>query len=148
MFWSGAFVRVATPRGAVSSVFRRFAISVMLCLLAASSASAAEGVIDEAEWRTLTDGKTVRYKLNGRVTGREYYPPGEYFSIFEDATSGACFEGPWAFTEGRFCFLYADNFQCFSHTWRGDEIVSTSDVSGKEQVIDQIQSGDHLRCQH
>jgi len=134
-------------RGAESSVFRRFAISITLILSCAAPAAAADGVIGETEWRRLTDGKTVRYKMNGRVTGREYYPPGAYFSIFEDAKSGACYEGPWAYTEGRFCFLYADNFQCFSHSWRGDEIVSTSDVSGREQVIDQIQNGDQLRCQ-
>ncbi len=148
MFRSGANARNATPRGAESSVFRRFAFSVVLGLLTAAPVAAAESAIGEAEWRTLTDGKTVWYKLNGRVTGREYYPPGAYFSIFEDATSGICYEGPWAYTEGRFCFLYADNFQCFSHTRRGDDIVSTSDISGKEQVIDQIQSGDQLRCQH
>ena len=129
-------------------MFRRFALSIALVISGASPAVAAEGAIDEAEWRTLTDGKTVHYKLNGRLTGREYYPPGAYFSIFEDAASGICYEGPWAYTEGRFCFLYADNFQCFSHHWRAGKIVSTSDVSGREQVIDQIQSGDQLRCPH
>lgn len=129
-------------------MFRRFAISIALVLSCAPPLVAAEGAIDEAEWRTLTDGKTVHYKLNGRLTGREYYPPGAYFSIFEDTASGVCYEGPWAYTEGRFCFLYADNFQCFSHHWRGDKIVSTSDVSGREQVIDKIQSGDQLRCPH
>lgn len=128
-------------------MFRQLAISITLPLLCVAPVSAAEGAIGEAEWRKLTNGKTVHYKLNGQVTGREYYPPGEYFSIFEDATSGVCYEGPWAFTEGRFCFLYADNFQCFSHTRRGDEIVSKSDVSGREQVIDQIQNGDQLSCQ-
>lgn len=127
-------------------MFRRFAISITLALLFAAPVAATDSTIGEAEWRKLTNGKTVRYKLNGRVTGREYYPPGEYFSVFEDAASGVCYEGPWAFTEGRFCFLYADNFQCFAHIRRDDEIVSKSDVNGREQIIDQIQSGDQLRC--
>lgn len=127
-------------------MFRRFAISTMLTALCAAPVAAADSTIDEAEWRKLTNGNTVHYKRNGQVTGREYYPPGEYFSIFEDAASGVCYEGPWAFTDGRFCFLYADNFQCFSHTRRGDKIVSKSDVSGREQIIDQIQNGDQLGC--
>lgn len=134
------------PWGAECSVFRQFAIVITLALPSATPVAAAEGPIGEAEWRKLTDGKTVHYKQNGRITGREYYPRGEYFSIYEDAASGVCYEGPWAFTEGRFCFLYADNFQCFSHTRRGGKIISTSDVSGREQIIDQIQSGDQLSC--
>lgn len=127
-------------------MFRRFAILILLAAPSAAPVAAAEGAIGEAEWRKLTNGKTVQYMQNGRITGREYYPPGEYFSIFEDAASGICYEGPWAYTEGRFCFLYADNFQCFAHTRRGDKIISTSDVSGKEQIIEQIKSGDQLKC--
>lgn len=127
-------------------MFKQLAISTVLAVLYVAPVTAADSTIGEAEWRKLTNGNTVQYKQNGQITGREYYPPGEYFSIFEDAASGVCYEGPWAFTDGRFCFLYADNFQCFSHTRRGEEIVSKSDVSGREQIIDQIQSGDQLGC--
>ena len=127
-------------------VCRRFAIPIVLGFLSATPLAAAEGAIGEAEWRRLTNGNTVHYKMNGRVVGREYYPPGEYFSIFEDIASGVCYEGPWAFTEGRFCFLYADNFQCFAHIRRGDKIVSKSDDSGREQIIDKILGGDRLSC--
>ena len=106
---------------------------------------AADSAISESEWRNLTNGNTLHYKANGPLVGREYYPPGEYFSVFQDA-SGTCYEGPWAYTEGKFCFLYADNFQCFAHLRRGDKIVSKSDVNGREQVIDQIVGGDGLSC--
>ena len=125
---------------------RPFTILCVLSAFCAASVAAKDTSIDETEWRSLTNGKTVRYTKNGRAIGREYYPPGEYFSSFEDTASGACYEGPWAFTEGRFCFLYADNFQCFAHIRRGDKIVSKSDVSGREQIIDQILGGDRLSC--
>ncbi len=125
---------------------RLFTIQCVLSAFCAASVAAKDTSIGETEWRSLTNGKTVRYTKNGRVFGREYYPPGEYFSIFEDTASGACYEGPWAFTEGRFCFLYADNFQFFAHIRRGDKIVSKSDVSGREQIIDQILGGDRLSC--
>jgi len=137
---------VSKPLGVQSLVFKQFAIFVMLGLAGAAPLPAAENAIGEAEWRKLTNGKTVQYTRNGRVVGREYYPPGEYFSIFEDLSSGVCYEGPWAYTEGRFCFLYADNFQCFAHIRRGEEIVSKSDVSGREHIIDEILGGDRLSC--
>ena len=125
----------------------RLLASVMLCCaICLGALAAADSPIGEAEWRKLTNGKTVHYKSGGKLTGREYYPPNEYFSIFQDAASGACYEGPWAYTEGRFCFLYADNFQCFAHVRRGDQIVSKSDISGREQVIDSIVGGDKLTC--
>ncbi len=132
--------------GADGFVHMLFAILIVFSALGATPGAAKDNPIGEAEWRKLTNGKTVHYIKNGRVVGREYYPPGEYFSIFEDTASGTCYEGPWAFTEGRFCFLYADNFQCFAHLRRGDMIVSKSDVSGREQIIDQIVGGDRLSC--
>lgn len=125
---------------------RQFAILIAFSTLLAAPAFAADNLIGEDEWLRLTNGKTVRYTQEGRVVGREYYPPDAYFSIFEDVSSGVCYEGPWAFTEGRFCFLYAENFQCYAHIRRGDKIVSRSDVNGREQIIDKILRGDQLSC--
>ena len=126
-------------------MFVRLCAVMSIVAVSAGAAPAADSPLDEAEWRRLTDGATVHYSKNGRPAGREYYVPNESFTVFVDP-SGACYEGAWAFTEGRFCFLYAESFQCFAHLKRGDRLVSRSDVSGREQVIDRITRNEPLSC--
>ena len=108
-------------------------------------AIAADEAISLDEWLTLTLGKTVHYAVGGEPTGREYYPADGGFAVFE-APDGACVEGPWAHDEGRFCFWYGAQFQCFHHLRRGGEIISRSDTGGDEQVVTHIADDEPIYC--
>lgn len=121
------------------------AVGIAIALVFVVGAAAKDGPIDEGEWLALIDGKTVHYSIGGRPLGREYYPPGEPFSIYQTA-EGSCVEGPFAYTDGHFCFWYGERFQCFEYYRRGNAIYSRADTGGKEIKIDRIVKGSNLSC--
>lgn len=118
--------------------------AVIATLLAAVPAAGGE-VISLEEWLALTSGKTVHYAVNGEESGREYYPDGGRFAVFE-APNGDCVEGPWAHTDGRFCFWYGEHFQCFIHMRLDGVLISRPDTGGADQIITEIADDEPLVC--
>lgn len=114
-------------------------------LSAPAGGHSAEAAIPLEEWRALTLGKTVHYSIGGRPAGREYYPEAGDFAVFL-TPDGMCVEGPWAFDEGRFCFLYGEALQCFAHLRRGDDIVSRPEAGGDEQIVARISKDEPISC--
>lgn len=119
-------------------------MGLFLAMTLAAPAGAAQPLQGD-EWRELADGNTVFYDASGQPEGREYYYPGQNFSIYQ-TTDGKCYEGPWAYDDGRFCFWYADIFQCFAYYRRGDEIFSKADEGGRELRVTRIEPGWDLSC--
>ncbi len=116
-----------------------------IVLFLAAAPVAGDEVVTLEEWLALTTGKTVHYAVDGKPAGREYYPDGARFAVFE-AVNGDCVEGPWAHTDGRFCFWYGENFQCYYHLRRNGKLISRPDTGGAEQVITEIADDEPLFC--
>ncbi len=122
--------RPSTPRLAV--------IAAALLIAAPSLATdpaAGERVLDLAEWRALTDGRTVHYELRGRVWGREHFHRGRDSATFV-APDGQCMTAPWAYAEGVFCFAY-QGMDCFRHVRRGERLfaVPLSDAGDEQEIV-------------
>ena len=126
---------------ALRYVFAAFAAA----LAPIGMACAQDILLNEDEWRGMTEGRTVIYTDKGDLAGWEYYYPGENVTLFV-TPEGACVTGIWAFAEDRFCFSYDDSFQCFHHLRRGDRLISQHDRTGAEQVIDEIVDAKPTNC--
>lgn len=99
-----------------------------------------------AEFRAMTDGKTVYFELeDGEPWGREYYIPGTQDSIFVFA-DGECFEGHWTYDSSYYCYHYRDQPSCWLHFWEGDTIKVES-RSGMRQVVGKIVEREPLSCE-
>lgn len=93
-----------------------------------------------AEWRALTDGRTVTYHLRGRLWGREFFHPGGGRATFVSA-DGDCATAPWEYVDGLYCFHYAGR-DCFRHVRRGDELAAIpTTLGGETQMIVEIADG-------
>ncbi|MEM7547375.1 MAG: hypothetical protein AAF367_17740 [Pseudomonadota bacterium] len=112
-------------------------IAAAMLLASALPVGGGDSLIGLGEWTRLTSGKTVYYSIDGEYQGKEYYAPGEAFLVFI-APDGQCIEGVWAYTDGRFCFSYGADFQCFAHLRRGEKLFSRPDTGGAEQEIERI----------
>lgn len=102
-----------------------------------------EQTFSESEWRDYAAGRTLYYELNGRLVGREYYPPNGDRVIFEYA-NGRCFDGTWFIQNGLFCFNY-DQTHCFEHVRRGGEVYAR-ETDGDEQRVTR-RTDEILSCQ-
>ena len=112
-------------------------VSTVMLLISVQPACAEDGSISLREWKALTSGKTIYYHLNGTYQGKEYYLPDDAFLVFM-TPDGQCVEGVWAYADGRYCFSYGANFQCFDHLRRGSRLFSRADTGGPEQEIKRI----------
>ena len=96
-----------------------------LILLAGATAAAdlqpGDAPIPEAEWRAMTDGRTVWYSLNGMHWGKEYFHPGSDTATFV-GVNGLCATAPWVHVDGLYCFSYT-GLDCFRHVRRGEAIL-------------------------
>ncbi|MEL7463958.1 MAG: hypothetical protein AAFN79_07815 [Pseudomonadota bacterium] len=120
-------------------------VAASLPFCAAAAFAAADDVVSFDEWMSLTEGRIVHYAIDGKNAGKEYYHIGGGFSVFV-APDGSCVEGPWAHTDGRFCFWYGADFQCFYHKRRNGSLISQPDTGGQVQVITEITDGEPLFC--
>lgn len=120
-------------------------VTAVSAFIAVAGIATADEAISLEEWRALAIGKTVHYSVDGKPAGREYYTDDGAFAVFQ-APDGACVEGPWAHDDGRYCFWYGTDFQCFYHWRRGGRIITQSDTGGQEQVIERIEENEPLFC--
>lgn len=113
-----------------------------------AEANAQDGLrtIPFAEFRALTDGKTLYFELeDGQLWGREYYVPGTQDSVFVFA-DGECFEGYWTYDETYYCYHYRDQPSCWLHFWEGGQIKVES-ATGMRQVVGKIVDREPLSCE-
>lgn len=128
---------------------RALAASALVLALTVAAAQAGDILpgdqeIGLAEWREMTEGRTVWYTLDGRHWGREYFHPGTDSATFVSA-EGDCATAPWVYAEGVFCFAYT-GMDCFRHIRRGDQLLAVPLSDGVTQVIDKITDGP-LSCE-
>lgn len=93
------------------------------------------------QWRALTDGRTVWYRIDGKVWGRESYraAPGHVTFQFPD---GECIEADWSWSEPWFCFDFGQALgggppHCFRHVRYEGRLWALS-RSGEPQAIEKI----------
>ncbi|WP_316014783.1 hypothetical protein [Roseobacter sp. HKCCA0434] len=88
----------------------------LACLLAAPACAQDGRDIPLAEWRAMTEGRTVIYRIGPEVFAREtYHPGGQVVSILY--ADGTCLEGTWRFIEpaSAYCFSWPNGKFCYRH---------------------------------
>lgn len=66
------------------------------------------------DWRTMTDGKTVVYEIDGETFGYESYRGEGNVTI--RLGDGTCIDGTWFMEQTAFCFDWQDGpLNCFNH---------------------------------
>lgn len=133
---------------------RRRALPVLALALAAPLAAMAAGATEPApadepiglaEWRAMTDGRTVHYEIDGQVWGREHFHKGRDSATFV-APDGECMTAPWAYAEGVYCFAY-QGMDCFRHVRRDGRLFAVPIAgSGDTQEIVRI-TDEPLSCE-
>lgn len=122
-------------------------------LVLAVPASAAEGTapaedagalrdIPPADWRQMTRGQTVTYRMGGEIWARESYAlSGDTVAI--RLADGTCMEGVWSWTDGTYCFAWSSGeLSCFRHVRADGEIlVIPTDSGGAVQTVSDISPG-------
>lgn len=92
-----------------------------------------------AEWRALTRGRTVWYRIDGALWGRESYrEDGRVIFQFPD---GECLDAEWSYRAPWFCFDFGQALggspHCFRHIELDDQLYALG-RSGAPQAIDRI----------
>ncbi|RMF34364.1 MAG: hypothetical protein D6754_15175 [Alphaproteobacteria bacterium] len=107
-------------------MIRRIALAlILLAAPMAAAAGARDKPIPLEEWRSMTDGRTVYYYIDGVFFGREHYWPGTNMVTFQHA-SGLCADAHWTYRNGIYCFHF-DRPHCFAHVHRAGRIVIIPD---------------------
>ena len=93
--------------------------------------------IPYAEWRAMTEGRTVWYLIEGDVWGRESYRAGSDALVFQ-FPDGQCLPATWSHRDPWFCFDFQDALpdplHCFRHLrWEGG-IWVLGDMGAVQQV--------------
>ncbi|MEC9434243.1 MAG: hypothetical protein VYD87_15185 [Pseudomonadota bacterium] len=99
-----------------------------------------------AEWRALTNGRTVWYRIDGELWGRESYrQDGRVTFQFPD---GECLDAAWDYQDPWFCFDFGQALggvpHCFRHIRLEDRLYALG-RSGAPQAIDRI-DGAPIAC--
>lgn len=94
-----------------------------------------------AEWRRLTAGRTVWYRIGDDLWGRERYSADGARLTFQFA-DGTCVEAQWTWIEPWFCFEFGpalDNAgpHCFRHIAHDGRLWALG-LRGEPQAIDRI----------
>ncbi len=87
--------------------------------------------ISEAEWRSMTNGKTVVYQIDGETYGYESYRGDNNVTIqLED---GTCIDGTWYMQQTAFCFDWQGGpLNCFNHKRFNGEVYVVGLEDGVE----------------
>lgn len=98
--------------------------------------------VPPAEWRALTEGRTVWYFARDGLWGRELYRLGDAapdggFVTFEHR-GGECLDARWRYEAGLYCFDFgAGPAHCFRHMRWQDRLFAIS-TSGDVQEVKRI----------
>ncbi len=80
------------------------------------------GDIGFEEWRAMSAGKTLTYRIDGAFWALERYAPTGN-RVMLQLNTGECLEGTWAYEDGTFCYAWDSGEQsCFRHTRMAGEI--------------------------
>jgi hypothetical protein len=135
----------ARPRHAVPVLALALAAPLAAMAAGATEAVPADEPIGLAEWRAMTDGRTLHYEIGGEVWGREHFHKGRDSATFV-APNGECMTAPWAYAEGVYCFAY-QGMDCFRHVRRGGRLFAVPiGRSGDTQEIVRI-TDEPLSCE-
>ena len=132
---------------------RRPLALLLFLALAAAPAAAAEPPDREtlaeqgedvplAEWRALTEGRTVWYRIGEALWGRERYLPGENSVTFQ-FPDGECLEARWFHEPPWYCFDFGEALgggppHCFRHLRFEGELWALGLSGGPPQKIERI----------
>jgi hypothetical protein len=118
----------------------RFAAVLLLLMpeavLAATDAPP-PGDIPVEEWRAMTSGRTVTYRIDGELWALERYFPGTN-RVQLQLYDGSCLDGTWDHQAPHYCFHWSDQgTSCFRHTRVGEAIVVIQTEDGVDTALTQ-----------
>ncbi|MEO0681815.1 MAG: hypothetical protein AAF192_15530 [Pseudomonadota bacterium] len=92
-------------------------------------------------WRAMTEGRTVWYRMDDEIWGRELYWPGGNRVTFQFA-DGRCLDAEWTFADRWYCFDFGgalghEAAHCFRHL-RHDGSLWALSAGGTPQAVDRI----------
>lgn len=99
--------------------------------------------VDAAEWRALTNGRTVWYFAHDGLWGRELYrssanSPADGGLVTFEHRDGECLDARWTHAAGLYCFDFgAGSPHCFRHLRWQDRLFAIS-VNGDVQEVKRI----------
>ena len=120
---------------------QRLPVAVVLALAAllpAASQTPAERLaravdIPVEEWRSMAEGRTLTYRINGDLWALEHYTAGTD-RVEIELYDGTCMSGTWDYAAPHYCFHWdGQGTSCFRHARLGDEIL-VIEASGLEEV--------------
>ena len=120
---------------------QRLPVAVVLtlaALLPAASQTPAERLaravdIPVEEWRSMAEGRTLTYRINGDLWALEHYTAGTD-RVEIELYDGTCMSGTWDYAAPHYCFHWdGQGTSCFRHARLGDEIL-VIEASGLEEV--------------
>ena len=119
----------------------RLPVAVVLtlaALLPAASQTPAERLaravdIPVEEWRSMAEGRTLTYRINGDLWALEHYTAGTD-RVEIELYDGTCMSGTWDYAAPHYCFHWdGQGTSCFRHARLGDEIL-VIEASGLEEM--------------
>lgn len=110
-------------------------------------------LVSEGDWRSITDGGTVVYEINGAVVAYEHYLDENQVVLVRTATN-ACEYGTWFMQEKTFCFRWEGRpLVCFNHKVLDEDTyvirlnngLETNDIQLVAEIIERpLQCGPDL----
>lgn len=118
-------------------------LAVLLpAMLSAASQTPAEGTdIPVEEWRAMSEGRTLTYRIDGELWALEHYTPGTN-RVQIELFDGTCMTGTWDYAAPHYCFHWdGQGTSCFRHTRKGDEILVIEASDGHDTPMTQTMTG-------
>lgn len=128
---------------------RRLLPAALLLVAALSPAAAQETAshlgsavnIPVEEWRSMADGRTLTYKINGEFWAMEHYTPGTN-QVTLQVNDGSCMQGTWDYHAPLYCFYWEEQQPaCFRHARLGNQILIIETQNGQDTPMLQMMTG-------
>jgi len=79
--------------------------------------------IPVTEWSAMAMGRTLVYRIDGRLWALEYYYPGSD-RVALQLSDGQCLTGTWEYTAPYYCYHWVEQgTACFRHARQDGEII-------------------------
>ncbi len=117
-----AMGEIAVAGGAPGRYLRVMLRATLIAILAASPATAMDRPLSGPEFREATEGWTLYFETEqGEYFGAEqYFENGETLWLPRE---GRCVPGIWRAAEGKICFLYYGEVDCWRAFGQGGELT-------------------------
>lgn len=112
-------------------------IAAILAVLPAASPLSRGVDIPVEEWRSMSEGKTLSYKIDGRLWALEQYIPGTD-RVRIQLEDGSCMDGWWEYEAPHYCFHWmGQGTSCFRHVRLDGQVVVVESRDGVDTGMTQ-----------